>query len=142
MRKGDFINSQLQVQGVEQNGTSTPLDSLFSEGITVLKVMRRFGCPLARHEAVQLSCHSQEFARLNVSLVGIGFDTAGSSSFVDGDFWKGRLFVDPTRALYKELDLQRAGLKTTVKCLTSSRTRKPHCDSANPQATRSPWPAP
>ncbi|KAJ9063121.1 hypothetical protein DSO57_1003651 [Entomophthora muscae] len=100
------------------------LKDIFAEGLTVLKVMRRFGCPLTRLEAMEFTNRHDEFAKLGVNVVGVGFDVAGMSEFILGNFWKGRLFVDVNRSLYRHLNLPRAGIKATLKCLINPKTRK------------------
>lgn len=62
---------------------------------------------LTRLDAIEFSDRKQEFQRLDVNLIAIGFDVSGSNEFQMGAFWGGVLYLDPFYKVYQELDLPR-----------------------------------
>ncbi|KAJ9067231.1 hypothetical protein DSO57_1001344 [Entomophthora muscae] len=121
---GKAIQQELLVQTLQMPNKTVSLNSIFAEGITVVKLMRRFGCPLTRYEASEFSEYQETFAALDVRLIGIGFDKAGTKSFLSGGFWKGELYLDPERVLYKVFNLQRLSKLQAIQNFLDAKTRK------------------
>lgn len=86
-----------------------PLSELWSERPVILHLIRRFGCPLCREYAADLSSLAAEAEAMGVSLVAIGSQQTGWKEFVDGRFFRGAVYVDPDTAVFKALALRRLG---------------------------------
>lgn len=50
----EYFNLKLNVHLAHQLGSEVPLASLCDGQVTLLKVMRRFGCPLTRFDSLQI----------------------------------------------------------------------------------------
>lgn len=120
-----YICEGLELQVPQQAGTACTLSELCAGRTTVLKVMRRFGCPLTRQEAREISRHAEELHKMGVSLVGVGFDTPGAAGFRLGGFWGGELFLDEGRGVYDYFGLGRMGKLSSLFYFLQRETRKP-----------------
>lgn len=123
VKRFEFVADELQVHVAHQMGTMFSLNSHFSQGITVLKLMRRFGCPLLRQDAQAFSARRDEFHRMGISTVGVGFDVRGAHEFLAGGFWDFPLFLDPTRDIYRYFDTKRMTLLSALGFLWSGGTK-------------------
>ncbi|KAJ9067363.1 hypothetical protein DSO57_1000273 [Entomophthora muscae] len=121
VKRFEFVADELQVHVAEQMGNMFSLNSHFSEGITVLKLMRRFGCSLLRQDAQAFSDRGNELHRLGVSTIGVGFDVKGTQDFVKGGFWGFPLFLDPTRDIYRYFDVKRMSMLSGLGFLWSNK---------------------
>ncbi|KAJ9067361.1 hypothetical protein DSO57_1000271 [Entomophthora muscae] len=119
-----YLKQGLDLQVPQQAGTACTLSELCMGHITVVKVMRRFGCPLTRKEAREISRYSEELEKMGVRLVGVGFDTSGASGFGLGGFWNGELFLDENRGVYDFFGLKRLGKLSSLLALLQKETRK------------------
>ncbi|KAI9297353.1 hypothetical protein K502DRAFT_323339, partial [Neoconidiobolus thromboides FSU 785] len=91
---------QLLVTQVTKNGMKKIHLSEILNGKVVVKLMRRFGCPLCRMEAKALSSYKPIFDKYNVKLIGIGFDINGYKEFEQGNYWDGELYLDQEKKVY------------------------------------------
>ncbi|OON23674.1 hypothetical protein X801_00414, partial [Opisthorchis viverrini] len=81
--------------------------SFLQDQTCVIAIFRRFGCKFCRLEALNLSQMKPAFDKRRIRLVGISFDEDGVKDFVDGNFFKGELFLDPDRSTYRAMDFKR-----------------------------------
>eukprot|EP00924_Labyrinthula_sp_SR-Ha-C_P006931 snap_masked-scaffold_8-processed-gene-4.35-mRNA-1 protein AED:1.00 eAED:1.00 QI:0/-1/0/0/-1/1/1/0/202 len=82
------------------------LENLWKEGITVVHLLRRFGCPLCRNLATEMSSLAPTLEKNGVKLVGVGLGVDALDSFLEGGYWKGLdLYIDEDKKLYKEFKL-------------------------------------
>eukprot|EP00924_Labyrinthula_sp_SR-Ha-C_P006911 augustus_masked-scaffold_8-processed-gene-4.54-mRNA-1 protein AED:0.27 eAED:0.28 QI:0/-1/0/1/-1/1/1/0/339 len=101
---------QKVASGERENGEyslgNAPVNSLWKDGITVVHFLRRFGDPLCRKIAEEISSLAPTLEKNGVQLVGVGLGEDSLDSFLKGDYWKGLdLYLDEEKQLYKELKL-------------------------------------
>ncbi|KAJ9089051.1 hypothetical protein DSO57_1016839 [Entomophthora muscae] len=89
----------------------------------VLKVVRRFGCPLCRYESRLLSELKPEFNALNIKLIAIGCEDVGLDDFLMGGYWDWEILVDNERNVHTALNLKKVSVSMGFKDLMSSATR-------------------
>ncbi|KAJ9067379.1 hypothetical protein DSO57_1000288 [Entomophthora muscae] len=118
-----FIRPELVVQAPRQSGVSHSLENICHGRTVVLRVFGRFGCPFARLDAIRLSEQSENLEALGASLVGVGFDENGEREFRTNGFWKGEVYLDHNRSLYKFFQLPHASKLQTMKCLAKKPIR-------------------
>ncbi|XP_043918916.1 prostamide/prostaglandin F synthase [Protopterus annectens] len=95
-----------QVKNV-QTGEMVELQSLWKEKTCVLFFLRRFGCQVCRWTANEVSKLKESFEQNNIHLVGIGPEELGLQEFIDGNFFKGELYIDEKKQCYKDLNFKR-----------------------------------
>eukprot|EP00026_Physarum_polycephalum_P013955 Phypoly_transcript_14416.p1 GENE.Phypoly_transcript_14416~~Phypoly_transcript_14416.p1 ORF type:complete len:198 (+),score=25.40 Phypoly_transcript_14416:102-695(+) len=76
----------------------------------VLVVFRRFGCVICREAAVEISKLKHDLDRMNVRLIGVGFEKNEKDVYDFLMYWAGELYIDEQRELYKALNVKRFGL--------------------------------
>ncbi|KAJ9074269.1 hypothetical protein DSO57_1007961 [Entomophthora muscae] len=104
-------------------GETVVITDLWKEHTVILKVLRRFGCPLCRYESRLLSNLKPEFDRLNVRLVGIGFEEVGLQEFLDGKYWEWELFLDTERTVHRALGLTKMSIIAGLADLLTAASR-------------------
>ncbi|KAJ9054196.1 hypothetical protein DSO57_1017159 [Entomophthora muscae] len=110
----------IQVQNA--NGHFVLVSSLWKSKTVLLKVLRRFGCPLCRYESRLLSELKPEFEFLGIRLVAIGFERVGLEDFIAGGFWEWELFIDTERSIYTALNLHKVSVSTGLRNMVSAST--------------------
>ncbi|PNI31420.1 FAM213B isoform 7 [Pan troglodytes] len=88
-------------------GEAVELRSLWRERACVVAGLRRFGCVVCRWIAQDLSSLAGLLDQHGVRLVGVGPEALGLQEFLDGDYFKGELYLDESKQLYKELGFKR-----------------------------------
>ncbi|KXN67173.1 hypothetical protein CONCODRAFT_80257 [Conidiobolus coronatus NRRL 28638] len=83
------------------------LNNFWKDGKVLVKLFRRFGCPLCRYEAHVLSKYEKVFSDLGIKLVGVGFDEDGLDEWLENKYWNFDLFMDPKHALYNGVKTNR-----------------------------------
>ncbi|XP_037030558.1 prostamide/prostaglandin F synthase-like isoform X2 [Bradysia coprophila] len=79
------------------------LDSLWKESTTVIIFLRRFGCVFCRQSAMEISKLVPTLQKNNVRLFAVGLEDFGYEEFVQGNYFKGDLYIDVDEASYKEI---------------------------------------
>ncbi|KAG5449630.1 Prostamide/prostaglandin F synthase, partial [Clonorchis sinensis] len=95
------------VQAALDASNSSSVESFWRDQTCVIAIFRRFGCKFCRLEALNLSQMKPAFDKRRIRLIGISFDGDGVKDFVDGNFFKGELFLDPDRSTYRAMDFKR-----------------------------------
>ncbi|KAJ9059277.1 hypothetical protein DSO57_1003894 [Entomophthora muscae] len=67
--------------------------SLF-ERLTVVKILRSFGCPQERYDSFVMTQHMECFQKMNVSVLAISEVSLGCKEFVKNGNWGGDLYLD------------------------------------------------
>ncbi|KAI9297352.1 hypothetical protein K502DRAFT_340274 [Neoconidiobolus thromboides FSU 785] len=104
---GQKINLNIEVNPWDKPEEIVKLNSAWDHQKVLFKIFRRFGCPLCRLEAKVLSNYKKEFEKLNVRVIGIGFDELGLKEWTENKFWDYELYMDKPRTLYKYLNFNR-----------------------------------
>ncbi|KAI9292788.1 hypothetical protein K502DRAFT_355798 [Neoconidiobolus thromboides FSU 785] len=107
----------------DSKGGQIIISDLWKRQTCVLKVLRRFGCPLCRYESRILSELKDEFDELNIKLVAVGFEDVGLGDFLSGGYWDWQILIDDERSVHKALDLPKLPVSAGLKDLMSSATR-------------------
>ncbi|TGZ63628.1 hypothetical protein CRM22_006831 [Opisthorchis felineus] len=105
------------VQAALDASNSFSVESFWRDQTCVIAIFRRFGCKFCRLEALNLSQMKPAFDKRRIRLVGISFDENGIKDFVDGNFFKGELFLDPDRSTYRAMDFKRVSSLSGFKSL-------------------------
>jgi len=79
---------------------------------------------LCRLGAQQISQLKPRLDANNVKLVGIGLEELGVEDFVQGEFFKGDLYIDLKKECYKKLGFRRLNVFTMVSSLFGKKTRE------------------
>ncbi|KAJ9054194.1 hypothetical protein DSO57_1017157 [Entomophthora muscae] len=121
------------LEGIKvQNSKGAMLDisDYWKTDTVLLKVLRRFGCPLCRYESRMLSELKPEFDALGVRLVAVGFDVLGLYDFMAGGYWEWEILLDQDRSLHTALNLNKlpisSGLKNLISATTIAATSAAH----------------
>ncbi|KAJ9080386.1 hypothetical protein DSO57_1025595 [Entomophthora muscae] len=104
-------------------GEDVIISDFWKKQTVVLKVLRRFGCPLCRYESRLLSELKPEFDALDIKLIAIGFENVGLNDFLSGGYWDWEILVDNERNVHTSLDLKKVPVSVGLKDLMSSATR-------------------
>lgn len=105
------FRSDIRVTDPTTGKETPPLGDLINGGGPVLlHLVRRFGCPLCREAAADLSTMEPEVLAAGGRLVAIGCQTEGLSEFVEGSFFAGPVWVDADKRSFSALKLHRSGL--------------------------------
>jgi len=106
-------------------------ESLYKEGPgpVVFKFLRRFGCILCREGASDLTSLKplldEKYGKGVVDWIGIGLERLGYDEFKKGDYFKGKLYLDESRELYKALGFVELGkVESAAKLLTGGTLQK------------------
>lgn len=65
------------------------IGTFWENQVCVIHFLRRFGWPLCRLGAKQLSAIKPQLDANNVRLVGVGVEELGVEEFVQGNYWAG-----------------------------------------------------
>ncbi|KAJ9080390.1 hypothetical protein DSO57_1025599 [Entomophthora muscae] len=104
-------------------GEDVAISDCWKKHIVVLKVLRRFGCPLCRYESRLLSELKAEFDALDIKLVAIGFERVGLEDFLAGGFWSWEVLIDCERSVHMALGVKKMSVSEGIQDLMSSSTR-------------------
>lgn len=85
------------------------LESLWKHSTTVVIFLRRFGCIFCRQSAIEISKIAPLLKENNVRLFAIGLEDFGHEEFVEGNYFKGDLYIDIDEASYKEIGYKKYG---------------------------------
>ncbi|KAJ9052756.1 hypothetical protein DSO57_1031034, partial [Entomophthora muscae] len=107
----------------DSKGEDFIISNFWKKQTVVLKVLRRFGCPLCRYESRLLSELKPEFDALDIKLIAIGFENVGLEDFLSGEYWDWEILVDNERSVHIALDLKKVPVSAGLKDLMSSATR-------------------
>eukprot|EP00126_Sphaerothecum_destruens_P012625 Sdes_comp21635_c0_seq1m20223 len=110
--------SNIMLKNAYSEGPLVTAQSLCSEGTVVFYLLRRFGCSLCRHAASVFSTYADDFRKLNISVVGIAFDSEGLDEFKEGNFWSWPLYMDESKSLYQEFGCKRNSAKNAYGMLS------------------------
>ena len=109
--------------------TETTFGELWKDDRCVIVFFRRWGCPFCRLAAREISAIQPLLAEHNVKLIGVGVEQFGVAEFINGNFFKGDVFVDegpPQKGTYATLDFKtmsfremfQATLSVAAHCIT------------------------
>lgn len=90
-----------------RTGEVVELRSVWKERVSVIFFLRRFGCQVCRWTAKEISKLKEAFDQNDVHLVGVGPEELGVKEFMDGQYFKGDLFIDEKKQCYKDLGFKR-----------------------------------
>nr|CAB3265205.1 prostamide/prostaglandin F synthase-like [Phallusia mammillata] len=105
------MSGTLQTVGENQikhfpSGKEVQLKSFWANNDVVIYFLRRYGCPVCRWLAKNISRLQPIFDSNNVKLVGISPQTKGSDEFLESKLFSGELYIDEQKKCYKDLDYQ------------------------------------
>ncbi|KAJ9057843.1 hypothetical protein DSO57_1004625 [Entomophthora muscae] len=104
-------------------GDPVVVSDLWKRTTVILKVLRRFGCPLCRYESRLLSELKPELDALGIKLAAVGFEDVGLSDFLAGGYWDWDILIDTERSVHKALNLPKLPVSAGLKDLMSAATR-------------------
>lgn len=90
-----------------RTGEVVELRSVWKERVSVIFFLRRFGCQVCRWTAKEISKLKEAFDQNDVHLVGVGPEELGVKEFMDGQYFKGDLYIDEKKQCYKDLGFKR-----------------------------------
>ncbi|XP_078281357.1 prostamide/prostaglandin F synthase [Rhinoraja longicauda] len=90
-----------------RTGEVVELRSVWKERVSVILFLRRFGCQVCRWTAKEVSKLKEVFDQNDVHLVGVGPEELGVKEFMDGQYFKGDLYIDEKKQCYKDLGYKR-----------------------------------
>lgn len=117
---------QVFLQGLrvkDRLGKVIQVSEMWNKKTVILKVLRRFGCPLCRYESRLLSELKPDFDDLDVRLIAIGCENIGFDEFLYGGYWNWEIYVDEERSVYTALGLNSATVGEVIKDSVSLATR-------------------
>lgn len=100
------VLQHVRVFDPETNETTEELGELWRDGPVLLHLVRRFGCPLCREAASEIST----LKRPGLRMVAVGCQDVGWEEFNNGGFFSGRVLVDKDKEAFRALGLRRSGL--------------------------------
>lgn len=106
-----------------ETGETVELKSLWKDQPVVLFFLRRFGCQICRWMASEISKLEPELRAKGVGLVGVGPEELGLQEFKDGGFFKGAIFVDEKKKIYKDLGFKRYTALSVVPAALGKKVR-------------------
>ncbi|XP_054857664.1 prostamide/prostaglandin F synthase [Eublepharis macularius] len=89
------------------NGEMVELRSLWKDQPCVVLFLRRFGCQVCRWIAKEASKLKEPLESHGVRLVGVAPESVGLKDFLDGNYFKGELYLDETKQCYNDLGFKR-----------------------------------
>lgn len=104
-------------------GEMVRIGTFWENQVCVIHFLRRFGWPLCRLGAKQLSAIKPQLDANNVRLVGVGVEELGVEEFVQGNYWAGELYIDQKKSSYKALGFRQLGFLATAGALMSKKLR-------------------
>ena len=113
----------------DDSNTIIEISSLWKKhsGPTIIEFFRRWGCPLCRLVALELSdlkpLLDMEFGEGTIGLYGVGFQTLGYKEFKEGNFFKGDIFIDSNKILYTGLKYP-SGTKNFMKLMNKNNLKR------------------
>lgn len=110
----------IKVRTVE--GEMVTLSDYWEYNTVVLKILRRFGCPLCRFESRLLSELKPEFESMGIKLLAVGFEEIGFGDFISGGYWNWDILIDKERNTYSALALKRTPVAAGIFDLMSGAT--------------------
>ncbi|XP_067826374.1 prostamide/prostaglandin F synthase [Heptranchias perlo] len=90
-----------------QTGEMVELKSLWQEHVSVIFFLRRFGCQVCRWTAKEISKLKEVFEQNDIHLVGVAPEELGMKDFIEGQYFKGDLYIDEKKQCYKDLGFKR-----------------------------------
>ncbi|XP_067872861.1 prostamide/prostaglandin F synthase [Heterodontus francisci] len=90
-----------------QTGELVELKSLWQERASVIFFLRRFGCQVCRWTAKEISKLKEVFEQNDIHLAGVGPEELGMQDFIEGQYFKGDLYIDEKKQCYKDLGFKR-----------------------------------
>lgn len=100
------------------------LKTLWQDQPTVLFFLRRFGCQICRWTASEISKLKESFDSHNVRLIGIGPEEVGLKEFLDGNYFKGDIYIDEKKQCYKDLGFKRYNALNVVPAALGKKVRE------------------
>ncbi|KAH7421173.1 hypothetical protein KP509_13G044000 [Ceratopteris richardii] len=95
--------------------------TFWQDQTTLIHILRRFGCKLCRHYALELQKIIPVLEEQNVRVIGIGIEKLGVEEFLEGGFWNRELYIDNGKKIHHALNIKSVGVLSTVKMLYDSR---------------------
>ncbi|KAL8198490.1 UNVERIFIED_CONTAM: hypothetical protein K2H54_013350 [Gekko kuhli] len=89
------------------NGEVVELRSLWKDQPCVVLFLRRFGCQVCRWIAKEASKLKEPLESHGVRLVGVAPESVGLKDFLDGNYFKGELYLDEAKQCYSDLGFKR-----------------------------------
>nr|CAB3265206.1 prostamide/prostaglandin F synthase-like [Phallusia mammillata] len=111
LRRCMSMSEILQTIGENQvkhfpTGEEVQLKSFWADNDVVIYFLRRYGCPVCRWLAKNISRLQPIFDSNNVKLVGMSPQTQGSDEFLKSKLFSGELYIDEKKKCYKDLEYQ------------------------------------
>uniref|UniRef100_A0A914A044 Prostamide/prostaglandin F synthase n=1 Tax=Patiria miniata TaxID=46514 RepID=A0A914A044_PATMI len=106
------------------SGEMVAVGSFWKTQTCVIHFMRRFGCPLCRLGARELSTLKPQLDAHNIRLIGIGLEEFGLQEFVEGKFWDGELYVDLKKQTYAAIGYKRFSYWNILAAVFSKKARE------------------
>ncbi|KAI0789383.1 hypothetical protein C8Q75DRAFT_158108 [Abortiporus biennis] len=99
----------------DASGREVPFGNIFNERETIVVFIRHFFCGSCQAYVSQLaSVHSEALERANKQLVIVGCgEFQAINAYAETTKFKGPIYTDPSRSLYRLLKLVDSNLKTT-----------------------------
>ncbi|XP_034609059.1 prostamide/prostaglandin F synthase isoform X2 [Trachemys scripta elegans] len=89
------------------SGQVVEFRALWRDQPCVVLFLRRFGCQVCRWIAKETSKLKELLDSHNVRLIGVGPESVGLQEFIDGNYFKGELYLDETKQCYNDLGFKR-----------------------------------
>nr|XP_006124744.1 prostamide/prostaglandin F synthase [Pelodiscus sinensis] len=96
------------------SGQVVELQALWRDQPCVVFFLRRFGCQVCRWIAKETSKLKELLDGHNVRLVGVGPESVGLQEFIDGNYFKGELYLDESKKCYNDLGFKRYNVLSIV----------------------------
>lgn len=116
---------------VQQVGTLQEFSfkQLWKDQTCVIVFLRRFGWPLLRLAARQISQIRPQLQLHNVRLIGIGLEPLGLDEFLEGEFFSGELFIDQNKTVFSALGLKRLSFLQLFPAVFSKKSREANSEA-------------
>lgn len=105
------------------NGEMVKLSSFWEKETCIIHFLRRFGWPLCRLGAKELSTLKPQLEKHNVRLIGIGLEDFGLEDFQTGKYWDGELYIDTKKETYKSIGFKRYNVLSILAAVVSAKAR-------------------
>ncbi|MCO5599569.1 hypothetical protein L7F22_053675 [Adiantum nelumboides] len=96
---------------------SVRVGSFWQDQTVVIHILRRFGCKLCRHNALELQKITPTLEAHNVRVVAVGIEKLGLEEFQQGGFWNRELYIDNGKKIHQALSIKSVGILSTAKML-------------------------
>uniref|UniRef100_A0A6M2DNJ6 Prostamide/prostaglandin F synthase n=1 Tax=Xenopsylla cheopis TaxID=163159 RepID=A0A6M2DNJ6_XENCH len=107
-----------------KTGDTITMESLWADKTAVVIFFRRWGCMFCRVWAKEISEISDEIEANGARLVGIGVDSVGAKEFVEGNFFKGDLYISEEQKIYNDLGFKRFNIVSILTSLLWKESRE------------------